>query len=44
MTTLVRTFRSVFILKKIANDQNGIATVEFGLLGSLFLTFLMGAI
>ena len=42
MTTLVRTFRSVFILKKIANDQNGIATVEFGLLGSLFLTFLMG--
>jgi Flp pilus assembly protein TadG len=37
-------FRSKFMLgtKCIAHDQNGISTVEFGLLGSVFLTFLMG--
>lgn len=29
-------------LKRIAHDQDGISAVEFGLLGSLFLTFLMG--
>jgi Flp pilus assembly protein TadG len=29
-------------LQKFISDQRGISTVEFGLLGSLFLTFLMG--
>lgn len=29
-------------LQKLAGDQHGISTVEFGLLGSLFLTFMMG--
>jgi TadE-like protein len=42
MTYTMHKLRSTFGLRKFAGDQNGISTVEFGLLGSLFLTFLMG--
>lgn len=42
MTHIIRKLRSSVGIQKLASDQHGISTVEFGLLGSLFLTFMMG--
>lgn len=42
MMKIVLRSRLMAGLKRIAHNQDGISAVEFGLLGSLFLTFLMG--
>jgi Flp pilus assembly protein TadG len=43
MTNTKFRFRSLIVFKRFADNQNGIAAVEFGLLGSVFIAFLFGA-
>lgn len=42
MTYFNRKLRVGIGFKRLVGDQKGVSTVEFGLLGSLFMTFMMG--